>query len=162
MPLKTLFLNPPSFENFDGGAASLAGTRENESYCNPRRNFEGLLSIVPRMVGLSCGSLRVPAPGRAAPLCLSGETINTQEYEFLFSTPARPVSPPISAWRRKSKDANPKIKIGFCRPARDPVFLKGHCRLIFAFGICVRKNLITQWWNSRQGKPLKKSWVFRI
>ena len=36
MPLKTLFLNPPSFENFDGGASSRwPATREIESYWYP-------------------------------------------------------------------------------------------------------------------------------
>jgi len=34
--LKTLFLNPPSFENFDGGASSRwPATREIESYWYP-------------------------------------------------------------------------------------------------------------------------------
>jgi hypothetical protein len=36
MPLKTLFLNPPSFEKFDGGASSRSpATREIESYWYP-------------------------------------------------------------------------------------------------------------------------------
>lgn len=36
MPLKTLLLNPPSFENFDGGAGSRwPATREVESYWYP-------------------------------------------------------------------------------------------------------------------------------
>ena len=36
MPLKTLLLNPPSFENFDGGASSRwPATREIESYWSP-------------------------------------------------------------------------------------------------------------------------------
>ena len=36
MPLKTLLLNPPSFENFDGGASSRGpATRESESYWYP-------------------------------------------------------------------------------------------------------------------------------
>jgi hypothetical protein len=36
MPLKTLFLNPPSFERFDGGASSRwPATREIESYWYP-------------------------------------------------------------------------------------------------------------------------------
>ena len=36
MPLKTLLLNPPSFENFDGGASSRwPATREIESYWYP-------------------------------------------------------------------------------------------------------------------------------
>ena len=35
-PRKTLFLNPPSFENFDGGASSRwPATREIESYWYP-------------------------------------------------------------------------------------------------------------------------------
>src|ERR1700683_5261324 len=36
MPLKTIFLNPPSFKNFDGGASSRwPATREIESYWYP-------------------------------------------------------------------------------------------------------------------------------
>jgi hypothetical protein len=36
MPLKTLLLNPPSFEKFDGGASSRwPATREIESYWYP-------------------------------------------------------------------------------------------------------------------------------
>ena len=36
MPLKTLLLNPPSFENFDGGAGSRwPATREIESFWYP-------------------------------------------------------------------------------------------------------------------------------
>src|SRR6202451_4581654 len=36
MPLKTMLLNPPSFENFDGGASSRwPATREIESYWYP-------------------------------------------------------------------------------------------------------------------------------
>src|SRR5215472_9084757 len=36
MPLKTLLLNPPSFENYDGGASSRwPATREIESYWYP-------------------------------------------------------------------------------------------------------------------------------
>ena len=36
MPLKTLFLNPPSFEGFDGGASSRwPASREIESYWYP-------------------------------------------------------------------------------------------------------------------------------
>jgi hypothetical protein len=36
MPLKTLFLNPPSFDKFDGGASSRwPATREIESYWYP-------------------------------------------------------------------------------------------------------------------------------
>ncbi len=74
MPLKTLFLNPPSFENFDGGASSRwPATREIESYwypvwlAYPAGMLEGsrLLDAPPHHVSAEetieiCQGLRIP------------------------------------------------------------------------------------------------------
>ncbi len=74
MPLKTLLLNPPSFENFDGGASSRwPATREIESYwypvwlTYPAGLLEGsrLLDAPPHHVSAAetikiCKGLRVP------------------------------------------------------------------------------------------------------
>ena len=82
MPLKTLFLNPPSFENFDGGAGSRwPATREIESYwypvwlAYPTGMLEGarLLDAQPhhitaeetiRQTGLTLDELRLRSFGR--------------------------------------------------------------------------------------------------
>ncbi|SPF36190.1 hypothetical protein SBA1_150042 [Candidatus Sulfotelmatobacter kueseliae] len=68
MPLKTLFLNPPSFENFDGGAGSRwPATREIESYWYPvwLAYPAGLLEgLVPGMAGVSSRLAGRFAPAR--------------------------------------------------------------------------------------------------
>src|SRR5712692_3571251 len=84
MPLKTLFLNPPSFENFDGGAGSRwPATREIESYWYP------VWLAYP--AGMLEGARLLDAP----PHYISGEeTIKiAKDYEFLVlftSTPGFP------------------------------------------------------------------------
>src|SRR2546425_508852 len=86
MPLKTLFLNPPSFENFDGGAGSRwPATREIESYWYP------VWLAYP--TGMIDGARLIDAP----PHHISAEeTINTaKQYEFLVlytSTPGFPAT----------------------------------------------------------------------
>ena len=71
-PLKTLFLNPPSFENFDGGASSRwPATREIESYwypvwlAYPAGMLEGsrLLDAPPHHVRAAGVSERTNVPG---------------------------------------------------------------------------------------------------
>ena len=84
MPLKTLFLNPPSFENFDGGAGSRwPATREIESYWYP------VWLAYP--AGMLEGARLLDAP----PHYISAEqTIEiAKDYEFLVlftSTPGFP------------------------------------------------------------------------
>ena len=107
MPLKTLFLNPPSFENFDGGAGSRwPATREIESYWYP------VWLAYP--AGMLEGARLLDAP----PHHVSGEqTIQiAKDYEFLVlftSTPGFPgdirLAKAIKAW-------NPNIKIAFVGP----------------------------------------------
>src|SRR5580658_2129366 len=107
MPLKTLFLNPPSFENYDGGASSRwPATREIESYwypvwlAYPAGMLEGsrLLDASPHKVNAQ-------------------ETIQIgKEYEFLVlftSTPGFQGDIKLAA---AMKAANPKLKIAFVGP----------------------------------------------
>jgi hopanoid biosynthesis associated radical SAM protein HpnJ len=107
MPLKTLFLNPPSFENFDGGAGSRwPATREIESYWYP------VWLAYP--AGMLEGARLLDAP----PHRISAEeTIKiAKDYELLVlftSTPGFPGDVKIS---QAIKDANPKIKIAFVGP----------------------------------------------
>jgi len=107
MPLKTLFLNPPSFENFDGGAGSRwPATREIESYWYP------VWLAYP--AGLLEGSRLLDAP----PHHVSGEeTIQiAKDYEFLVLFTSTPGFPGDIRLARAIKDVNPTIKIAFVGP----------------------------------------------
>src|SRR6201997_4031759 len=107
MPLKTLFLNPPSFENFDGGAGSRwPATREIESYWYP------VWLAYP--TGMLEGARLLDAP----PHHISGEeTIQiAKEYEFLVLFTSAPGFPGDIRLARAIKDANPNIKICFVGP----------------------------------------------
>jgi radical SAM superfamily enzyme YgiQ (UPF0313 family) len=107
MPLKTLFLNPPSFENFDGGAGSRwPATREIESYWYP------VWLAYP--AGMLEGARLLDAP----PHHVSGdETIQVaQEYDFLVLFTSTPGFPGDILLARAIKQKNPKIKIAFVGP----------------------------------------------
>ena len=107
MPLKTLFLNPPSFENFDGGAGSRwPATREIESFWYP------VWLAYP--AGMLEGARLLDAP----PHHISGEeTINiAKEYEFLVLFTSTPGFPGDIRLARAIKGKNPKIKIAFVGP----------------------------------------------
>src|ERR1041384_7128310 len=107
MPLKTLFLNPPSFENFDGGAGSRwPATREIESYWCP------VWLAYP--TGMLEGARLLDAP----PHHVSGEeTINiAKDYEFLVLFTSTPGFPGDIRLAQAIKNANPRIKIAFVGP----------------------------------------------
>ena len=107
MPLKTLFLNPPSFENFDGGAGSRwPATREIESYWYP------VWLAYP--AGMLEGARLLDAP----PHKVSGdETIEiAKEYEFLVLFTSTPGFPGDILLAGAIKRANAKIKIAFVGP----------------------------------------------
>src|ERR1700729_948175 len=74
MPLKTIFLNPPSFKNFDGGASSRCPeTRENGPYWYP--------ACLTYPAGLREGSRVLDAPPHHVS---AEEKINIcKNYEFL-------------------------------------------------------------------------------
>src|SRR5947208_16695621 len=107
MPLKTLFLNPPSFENFDGGASSRwPATREIESYWYP------VWLAYP--AGMLEGSRLLDAP----PHHVSTEdTIQlTKQYEFLVLFTSTPGFPGDIRLAARMKEANPNLKIAFVGP----------------------------------------------
>jgi hopanoid biosynthesis associated radical SAM protein HpnJ len=107
MPLKTLFLNPPSFENFDGGAGSRwPATREIESFWFP------VWLAYP--TGMLEGARLLDAPSHH----VSGdETIDiARGYEFLVLFTSTPGFPGDILLARAIKQANPKIKIAFVGP----------------------------------------------
>ncbi len=107
MPLKTLFLNPPSFENFDGGAGSRwPATREIESYWYP------VWLAYP--TGMIEGARLLDAPPHHVS---AEETINiAKEYEFMVLYTSTPGFPGDIRLAQKIKDANPRIKIAFVGP----------------------------------------------
>jgi hopanoid biosynthesis associated radical SAM protein HpnJ len=107
MPLKTLFLNPPSFENFDGGAGSRwPATREIESYWYP------VWLAYP--AGMLEGARLLDAP----PHYISAEqTIEiAKDYEFLVLFTSTPGFPGDIGLAKAIKSANPRIKIAFVGP----------------------------------------------
>jgi len=107
MPLKTLFLNPPSFENFDGGAGSRwPATREIESYWYP------VWLAYP--AGMLEGARLLDAP----PHYISAlQTIEiAKDYEFLVLFTSTPGFPGDIGLSKAIKAANPKIKIAFVGP----------------------------------------------
>ena len=107
MPLKTLFLNPPSFENFDGGAGSRwPATREIESYWYP------VWLAYP--AGMLEGARLLDAPPHHVS---AEETINiARDYEFLVLFTSTPGFPGDIQLAQKIKEVNPRIKITFVGP----------------------------------------------
>ncbi len=107
MPLKTLFLNPPSFENFDGGAGSRwPATREIESYWYP------VWLAYP--AGMLEGARLLDAPAHHVS---SEETIKiAQGYEFLVLYTSTPGFPGDIQLAGKIREAKPTIKIAFVGP----------------------------------------------
>jgi len=107
MPLKTLFLNPPSFENFDGGASSRwPATREIESYWYP------VWLAYP--AGMLEGSKLLDAPPHHVSFDQTVEML--KDYEFLVLFTSTPGLPGDIELAKRAKDLNPKLKIAFVGP----------------------------------------------
>jgi hopanoid biosynthesis associated radical SAM protein HpnJ len=107
MPLKTLLLNPPSFEKFDGGASSRwPATREIESYWYP------VWLAYP--AGMLEGSRLLDAP----PHHISAEqTIEiSKQYEFLVLFTSTVGFDVDIALAERMKAVNPKLKVAFVGP----------------------------------------------
>ncbi|MGD0973729.1 MAG: hopanoid biosynthesis associated radical SAM protein HpnJ [Candidatus Korobacteraceae bacterium] len=107
MPLKTLLLNPPSFENFDGGAGSRwPATREIESYWYP------VWLAYP--AGMLEGSRLLDAPPHHVS---AEETIEIgKQYEFLVLFTSTPGFGGDCKLAAAMKAANPGLKIAFVGP----------------------------------------------
>ena len=144
MPLKTLFLNPPSFENFDGGAGSRwPATREIESYWYP------VWLAYP--TGMIEGAKLVDAP----PHHISAEqTIEmAKQYEFLVLYTSTPGFPGDIRLAQRIKDVNPKIKIAFVGP-HVTVLPEQSLRDCSAIDFVVRKEFDYATKEFADGKPL--------
>ncbi|HZQ93185.1 MAG TPA: hopanoid biosynthesis associated radical SAM protein HpnJ [Terriglobales bacterium] len=107
MPLKTLFLNPPSFENFDGGASSRwPATREIESYWYP------VWLAYP--AGMLEGSRLLDAPPHHVSV---QQTIDlAKDYEFLVLFTSTPGFKGDCRLAEAMKQVNPALKIAFVGP----------------------------------------------
>jgi hopanoid biosynthesis associated radical SAM protein HpnJ len=146
MPLKTLFLNPPSFENFDGGAGSRwPATREIESYWYP------VWLAYP--TGMLEGARLLDAP----PHHVSGEeTIQiAKDYEFLVLFTSTPGFPGDIRLARAIKDVNPGIKIAFVGP-HVTVLPEKSLRDCPAIDFIVRKEFDYAVVDYAKGKPLEE------
>ena len=146
MPLKTLFLNPPSFENFDGGAGSRwPATREIESYWYP------VWLAYP--AGMLEGARLLDAP----PHHISAEeTIEiAKDYEFLVLFTSTPGFPGDIGLARAIKEANPKIKIAFVGP-HVTVLPEKSLRDCPAIDFVCRKEFDYSVVDYAKGKPLEE------
>jgi len=145
MPLKTLFLNPPSFENFDGGAGSRwPATREIESYWYP------VWLAYP--AGMLEGARLLDAP----PHHITGqETIEiAKAYEFLVLFTSTPGFPGDIRLASAIKHANPNIKICFVGP-HVTVLPEKSLRECTAIDFVARKEFDHTVVEYAQGKPLE-------
>ena len=145
MSLRTLFLNPPSFEGFDGGASSRwPASREIESYwypvwlCYPAGMIEGsrVLDAPPHRISIE-------------------ETVEIgKDYELLVlytSTPGFSVDVKIA---QMMKDANPKLQVAFVGP---PVTVEPEKALVEpAIDFVVRREFDHQIADYANGKPLSE------
>jgi hopanoid biosynthesis associated radical SAM protein HpnJ len=147
MPLKTLFVNPPSFENFDGGAGSRwPATREIESYWYP------VWLAYP--AGMLEGARLLDAP----PHHISGEeTIKiAKDYEFLVLFTSTPGFPGDIRLARAIKDVNPTITICFVGP-HVTVLPEKSLRECPAIDFVARKEFDYTVVEYAQGKPLEET-----
>ena len=145
MPLKTLFLNPPSFENFDGGAGSRwPATREIESYWYP------VWLAYP--AGMLEGSRLLDAPSHHVS---AEETIRIcKDYEFLVLFTSTPGFPGDILLAEAIKNANPNIKIAFVGP-HVSVLPEKSLRSPPAMDFICRKEFDNTVVEYAQGKPLQ-------
>jgi len=146
MPLKTLLLNPPSFENFDGGAGSRwPATREIESYWYP------VWLAYP--AGMLEGSRLLDAPSHHVS---AQQTIDiARDYEFLVLFTSTPGFPGDIRLAQKIKEANPRIKIAFVGP-HVTVLPERSLRDCDAINFICRKEFDGQIVEFAQGKPLEE------
>jgi len=143
--MRTLFLNPPSFEKFDGGASSRwPATREIESYWYP------VWLCYP--AGMLPDSKVVDAPPHGISIEQTVAMAKDFELMVLFtSAPGFQVDIEIAGMM---KDANPKLKIAFVGP---PVTIDPEKTLRNkAVDFIVRREFDYQIADYAKGKPLEE------
>src|SRR5215468_2789367 len=146
MPLRTLFLNPPSFENFDGGASSRwPATREIESYWYP------VWLAYP--AGMLEGSRLLDAPPHHVS---AEETIEIAKgFEFLVLFTSTVGWAGDHALAQAIKKVNPSIKIAFVGPpvTTDPDRALNECS---AIDFVCRREFDFSTVEFANGKPLNE------
>ena len=144
--MRTLFLNPPSFEGFDGGASSRwPATREIESYWYP------VWLCYP--AGMLPDSKVVDAPPHKISIEQTVAMANDFELLVLFtSTPGFHVDAKMA---EMMKDRNPKLKVAFVGP---PVTVEPEkcLRTSRAIDFVVRREFDHQIVDFAKGKPLSE------
>ncbi|MBI3471053.1 MAG: hopanoid biosynthesis associated radical SAM protein HpnJ [Candidatus Solibacter usitatus] len=144
--MRTLFLNPPSFEGFDGGASSRwPASREIESYWYP------VWLCYP--AGMLPDSKVVDAPPHG--ISIEQTVAMAKDFELLVlftSTPGFNVDVKIS---EMMKDVNSKLKVAFVGP---PVTTEPEksLRASLAIDFVVRREFDRQIADFAQGKPLEE------
>jgi hopanoid biosynthesis associated radical SAM protein HpnJ len=144
--MRTLFLNPPSFEGFDGGASSRwPASREIESYWYP------VWLCYP--AGMLPDSKVVDAPPHGISIEQTVEMAKEFELLVLFtSTPGFHVDVHMA---EMMKDVNPKLKVAFVGP---PVTVEPEksLRIAPAIDFIVRKEFDHAIVDYANGKPLEE------
>jgi hopanoid biosynthesis associated radical SAM protein HpnJ len=144
--MRTLFLNPPSFEGFDGGASSRwPASREIESYWYP------VWLCYP--AGMLPDSKVVDAPPHGISIEQTVEMAKEFELLVLFtSTPGFHVDVHMA---EMMKDINPKLKVAFVGP---PVTVEPEksLRIAPAIDFIVRKEFDHAIVDYAKGKPLEE------
>jgi hopanoid biosynthesis associated radical SAM protein HpnJ len=144
--MRTLFLNPPSFEGFDGGASSRwPATREIESYWYP------VWLCYP--AGMLPDSKVVDAPPHK--ISIEQTVAMARDFELLVlftSTPGLHVDIRIAEMMR---DANPKLRVAFVGPpvTVEPEKILGSSS---AIDFVVRREFDYQIAHYAQGRPLEE------
>jgi len=142
--MRTLFLNPPSFEGFDGGAGSRwPASREIESYWYP------VWLCYP--AGMLPDSKVLDAPPHGVSIQRTVAMANDFELLVLFtSSPGFDVDVRIA---EMMKDTNPKMKVAFVGP---PVTVEPEkaLRASKAIDFIVKKEFDYQIANFAKGTPL--------
>jgi hopanoid biosynthesis associated radical SAM protein HpnJ len=144
--MRTLFLNPPSFESFDGGASSRwPASREIESYWYP------VWLCYP--AGMLADSKVVDAPPHKVSIERTVEMARDFELLVLFtSTPGFQVDVRMA---EMMKDSNPKLRVAFVGP---PVTIEPEktLRASSAIDFVVRREFDYQIVDYANGKPLSE------
>jgi hopanoid biosynthesis associated radical SAM protein HpnJ len=146
MSLKTLFLNPPSFENFDGGASSRwPATREIESYWYPV------------WLAYPAGMLEDSRLLDASPHHVSWhETVEiSKDYEFVVLFTSTPGFSGDCKLVETMKAANPALKIAFVGP-HVTVLPEAVLRNCPAIDFVVRREFDYAAVEFAQGKPFSE------
>jgi hopanoid biosynthesis associated radical SAM protein HpnJ len=144
--MRTLFLNPPSFEGFDGGASSRwPATREIESYWYP------VWLCYP--AGMLPDSKVVDAPPHK--ISIEQTVAMARDFELLVlftSTPGFSVDVKMAGMM---KDSNPKLKVAFVGP---PVTVEPEksLRTSPAIDFVVRREFDHQIAAYANGRPLEE------